>query len=191
MGQQFTGTLNTDAQNRLTSAKYENGKWITDVQITGNKVKRITKFALDPDGNSTIPAGQEVVIIDNHEVTDNIGSWALNFIEYNRPSINVTTQMKIKVIFSDTPSGFDVNNVVNRIAFAKVFDVSYEDVIDKALLVPFHGILTAEDYGSNIMLAGKPYNYPLGKYMKVSLINNNATAAFLFRNVNLVEEGWL
>ena len=63
MGQQYNETLNTDAQNRLTSARNENGKWITDVQLTGSTVDLRGTAANKPDP-TTVTVGATYWSID-------------------------------------------------------------------------------------------------------------------------------
>ena len=131
---------------------------------------------------------EEKVFVANHEFKQGTASWGLGFTEYNRPSSEVLSYLKIKVVMSDTPDLFNVSTGGHEVTFSKTFDLSMLDEVDKGLIIPQTTDATS---GSNILLIGKPFNMPLGKYMKVSLINTYVGgASFYIKGFNVIEEGW-
>lgn len=157
--------------------------------VTPSTVKKVKKV-YGPTGGigygHTIAGAQEFKILENHEFDAGTGSWGLNFMEVNRTDSNMQ-RVKIRVTMHDTlnPTGLP-NHGGQDYSFMKTIEISSVDEIDKAL-----GILSDASTGRlNVLLGGKPFNVPTGKYLTVSIINTYEATDIMIKGFTLTEYGW-
>jgi len=189
-------TFQTDTNNKAGAVRQNpggTGFHVTSVLygkdgVTPSRVRLKKRYNPSHEGSAYIMKPQEEkIFVDNHEFNEGTASWGLSFIEFNRPPSSVLERLKIKVVMSDTPGNFDMITGGHEVTFSKVFDLSELDEVDKGLVIPHH---TLSDNGSNILLIGKPFNIPLGKYMQVTLISTYEKSDLHIKGFNIIEEGW-
>lgn len=155
--------------------------------VSTSKTKKVTNKYLGSGQGSTVPivAGAEIVLYNDHEFDKGTGSWGLNLIETNRPSSEILTNLKIKIVMSNTLGGYSPISGNDDVVFHAEMFLSSVDEVNKALMIE-----KTTGGATNIIIAGKPFNTPLAKYLKVSVINTHVSATQQIKGVALTEFGW-
>ena len=157
--------------------------------VTPSRVRKTTVY--NPTGIAgsayILEPGEEKIFVENHEFSEGTGSWGVSFAEYNQNSDVVLRNVKIKIVMSNTSNGFNLISGSHDVTFSKTFTLSELDEVDKGLLIPSVNLDSA---GSNVLLFGKPYNVPLGKFIQVTIISNSPNPTYYIKGFRLTEMGW-
>ena len=154
--------------------------------VTPAKIKKNTPYTPSTGvaTNFQITPGTELVIISNHEFDGGTGSWLLTMQEVLRPNTENLTYLKVKVSISNAQDAYNPVSGTHDTLFSRTFSLSELDEVDKVLFIP-----EGTSVG-NMLITGKPFNVPLGRYMRVSIINDHPAATIGVKGVNVVESGW-
>lgn len=149
-------------------------------KVVGGKMQRRTIITQE----LILNAGQSAVILDNYEFPQNVTAWALFGYGFSRNASMIVNGLTL--LIEQTNGNYSEAGGSNLVFKQYVRFAEEEDVFNKGLVISSDPNI---DTRTSLIVAGKYFNIPAAKYMRLTLFNNLATSDMRFAPLSFVEEG--